>query len=81
MHDPIAQKNLDLAFEVMFQVLADPDLADEAMSLGEKATIVLYDDADPELTAANDRMAEVMEARGERVVKASVLRRTTLAPR
>lgn len=73
-----AAKNLDLAFEVAFQWLADAKVVEEVDMLASDGTLVLYDDADEELTIANDQIAAAFEQRGEAVVKVALQRRTTL---
>jgi hypothetical protein len=76
-----AGKNLDLAFEVIRQVIAEPNVASEVDELSAYGKIVLYDAADEGLTTANDRMADDAQARDERVVRVTLERRLTLNPR
>jgi hypothetical protein len=74
-------KNVSLAFEVIRQVIAEPSLAQEMDDLSADGTLVLYDDADEELTAANDKIAASYENRGEPVVRVALQRRLNLVQR
>ncbi len=81
MQSVMATKNLDLAFEVIYQVLNEPALADEVVALADGGALVLYDDTDQELTEHNDRMAAIFAARGDNVTRAALERRLTFNPR
>jgi hypothetical protein len=74
-------RNLDLAFEVIQQVVAEPALADEVAALAGDGTLVLYDENDAELSEANDRLVAIMEDRGDHPVPVALQRRLSLAPR
>jgi hypothetical protein len=81
MNSPSTLKNIELAFEVAHQLVANPILIDEVMELAGEGTLVLYDDADEALTIANDRIAATLDQRGEPVVRVALQRRTTLSRR
>ncbi|HEY8870941.1 MAG TPA: DUF5647 family protein [Candidatus Limnocylindrales bacterium] len=76
-----AERNIDLAFDVIKQVLLQPDEIDGLEKLGGGATLVLFDPEDEALTAANAEMADRLEGRGERLVRAEVQRRLFLQPK
>ena len=76
-----AERNIDLAFDVIRQAILQPDELDAIDELGRDATIVFLDPSDDALTAANVEMAKHLEARGESVVRAEVQRRLFLQPR
>lgn len=76
--DSVATKNIELAFEIAFQWLADPSVGQEISELAEEGTFVLYDESDDELTSANDAMATRLQRRNQHVVKVALQRRTTL---
>lgn len=76
-----ASKNIDLAFEVAFEWLANDAVTDEIAELAGEGALVLYDDTDEELTITNDRIAAEYERRGEPVVRVALRRRTSLSRR
>jgi hypothetical protein len=74
-------KNIDLAFEVIRQYLAEPSVRPEVDGLAAEGILVLFDETDDALSAANDEIANAYEARGEPVVRVAVQRHLTLAHR
>ena len=76
-----ATKNIDLAFEVIRQVIADPRLADELDALAVSGALVVYDPSDPELTLANDQLVAIMRARGDLTVPVELQRELSLTLR
>jgi len=65
MLDKMAARNIDLAFEVIRQVIAEPRFADELDELSESGTLVVYDAWDSDLSLANDRLVALMRDRGD----------------
>lgn len=76
-----AARNIDLAFEVIRQVIADPKLADELDALSVSGALVVYDPSDPELTLANDQLVAIMRARGDLTVPVELRRDLSLTLR
>lgn len=81
MLNDTAAKNIDLAFEVIRQVIADPRLAGELDELSASGTLVVYDPADPELTLANDQLVAIMRSRGDLTVPVELRRDLSLTLR
>lgn len=75
------KKNIDLAFEVIRQVVSSPELATEVDGLAADGALVLFDPEDDRLATANDALAQRIEARGSPIVRASLQRRLSLQPR
>ena len=76
-----AAKNIDLVFEVIRQVIANPRLADELDELCASGTLVVYDPSDSELTLANDQLVAIMRDRGDLPVAVELQRELSLTLR
>jgi hypothetical protein len=77
----MAAKNLDLAFEVIRRVVAEPDLASAVDRFAAEGCLVLYDEADDDLRAASDKLVSKARGRHEEVVPLVIERRLTLMRR
>lgn len=76
----LLERNIKLAFEIVRIAAADPAAARTLTRASRKGGLVLRDPGDPELTLANEHLAEVLRARGERVAFAQVSKSVTVAP-
>ncbi len=76
----ILERNIRLAFEIAQTAAVDPAAARALARAARKGGLVLADPADPELSLANEHLAEVLRARGERVAFAQVSKSVTVAP-
>jgi len=74
----LASRNIDLAFELVRQALAQPEAMGEIEALGRDGTLVFVDPDDASLTDANLAMAARVEETGEPVVRAELQRRVFL---
>lgn len=74
----LLRRNIDLAFEVIQTGIADPQVAGDLTELARDGGLVLADPTDAELSLANERLAEELRAREERVVFAQVNKSATV---
>lgn len=74
------ERNIRLAFEVAQTAIAGASAASELSDASTRAGLVFADPSDPELSLANQQLAEVLASRGERVNFVQVNRTATIAP-
>ncbi|NJD28740.1 MAG: hypothetical protein FIA92_10645 [Chloroflexi bacterium] len=80
MTSNLTAQNVDLTFDLLRQALLQPEALEEVVEIGQQGALVYYDPDDADLTSANATMADRLEARGEKVVRVELQRRTFLSP-
>lgn len=76
----LLERNIRLAFEVVQTAVAQPEAARQLAKVGREGGLVLADPADPEFGLANQQLAEVLRARGEKVSFVQVNKSATVVP-
>jgi hypothetical protein len=75
----LLERNIRLAFEVAQTAIADENAASELASASGQGGLVLADPSDPELSLANQQLAEVLVSKGENVNFVQVSRVVSIA--
>lgn len=76
----LLERNIKLAFEIVRIAAADPAAARTLTRASRNGGLVLNDTTDPELSRANEHLAKVLRARGERVSFVQVNKSATVTP-
>jgi hypothetical protein len=78
MTDDLVRRNVDLAFELVFDALARESVRSAIADASPRGTFVLVDPNDDELSAANEQLARELEARAEPALLLEVQKKLTL---
>ena len=81
MTQSVTARNLALAFDVVRHALQDEKTAEGLAELGREGILVVYNSEDPELTAANDQIADSIRSNGEPLVQLEMEHRLTFQHR